>query len=113
MEFITKFRSYMEKLEAEHGVLLNCNDEGKDRRRKIHYVLFSIGQQGRDVFNTMTWKKKKNAKGNATDKVNITVRQLIKNFEDYFLPKKNLVAERREYFWKNQNDDETFDQYMA
>ena len=57
-------RVYHQKIKAEHGVLLNCNDEGKDRRRKIHYVLFSIGQQGRDVFNTMTWKKKKNAKGN-------------------------------------------------
>ena len=86
---------------------------GKAEEEKYTMFLFSIGQQGRDVFNTMTWEKKRNAKGNATDKVNITVRQLIKNFEDYFLPKKNLVAERREYFWKNQNDDETFDQYMA
>ena len=49
----------------------------------------------------MTWEKKRNAKGNPTDKVNITVRQLIKNFDDYFLPKNNLVEERREYFWKN------------
>ena len=49
----------------------------------------------------MTWEKKRNAKGNPTDKVNITVRQLIKNFDDYFLPKNNLVVERREYFWKN------------
>ena len=86
---------------------------GKTEEEKYTMFLFSIGQQGRDVFNTMTWEKKRNANGNATDKVNITVRQLIKNFEDYFLPKKNLVAERREYFWKNQNDDETFDQYMA
>ena len=86
---------------------------GKTEEEKYTMFLFSIGQQGRDVFNTMTWEKKRNAKGNATDKVNITVRQLIKNFEDYFLTKKNLVAERREYFWKNQNDDETFDQCMA
>ena len=86
---------------------------GKTEEEKYTMFLFLIGQQGRDVFNTMTWEKKRNAKGNATDKVNITVRQLIKNFEDYFLPKKNFVAERREYFWKNQNDDETFDQYMA
>ena len=40
----------------------------------------------------MTWEKKRNAKGNPTDKVNITVRQLIKNFDDYFLPKNNLVV---------------------
>ena len=44
------------------------------------------------MFNTMTWEKKRNAKGNSTEKVNITVRQLIKNFDDYFLPKNNLVV---------------------
>ena len=74
---------------------------GKTEEEKYTMFLFSIGQQGRDVFNTMTWEKKRNAKGNSTDKVNITVRQLIKNFDDYFLPKNNLVVERREYFWKN------------
>ena len=25
----------VKKMEAEHGVLVNCNNEGKDRRRKI------------------------------------------------------------------------------
>ena len=28
----------MEKMETEHGVLLNCNNEGKDRIRKIQCV---------------------------------------------------------------------------
>ena len=32
----TKFSSYMEKMEAENGILLNCLDEGKERRRKMH-----------------------------------------------------------------------------
>ena len=41
-----------------------------------------------------------------------TVRQLFKNFEDYCLPKKNLVVARRKFIWKNQNDDVTFEQYM-
>ena len=26
------------KVAAEHGVLLNCNDQGKDRRRKVQCV---------------------------------------------------------------------------
>ena len=47
------------------------------------------------------------------DEDDIKVRQLFKNFEGYCLPKKNLAVERRRFFWKNQNDDETFDQYMA
>ena len=41
------------------------------------------------------------------------MRQLFKNFEDYRLPNKNLVVKRRKFFWKNQNDDETFDQCMT
>ena len=34
-------------------------------------------------------------------------------FSADFAPKKNLVVERRKFFWRNQQDDETFDQYMT
>ena len=61
----------------------------------------------------MEWEKKVDAEGNETDEDNITVKELFKNFEEYCLPKKNLVVERRKFFWKNQHDDETFDQYMT
>ena len=64
------------------------------------------------MFNTLIWEKKRNAEGNPTDEDDITVRQLFKSFDDYCLPKKNLVVERRKFLWKNQHDDETFDQYM-
>ena len=103
----------MEKMEVENGVLLNCLDEGKDRRKKCSVFLFSAGEQGRDVFNTRTWEKKRNAEGNPRHEDDITVRQFLKNFEDCYLPKKNLAVERRTFFWKNQNDNETFDQYMT
>ena len=51
--------------------------------------------------------------GNPTDEDDITVKQLFQNFEEYCLPRKNLVVERRKLFWKNQHDDETFDQDMT
>ena len=60
--------------------------------------MFMLNRKVRDVFNTMTWEKKKNAEGNPTDEDDITVRQLFKDFEDYCLPKKNLVVERRKFF---------------
>ena len=41
------------------------------------------------------------------------MRQLFKNFEDYCLPKKDLVVERTKFIGKNQNDYETFDQYIT
>ena len=45
-------------METEHGVLLNCNNKEKDRRGKIQC------EQGRDVFNTMTWEKKRAVESN-------------------------------------------------
>ena len=64
---------------------------------KYSMTLFLIVEQGKDVFNTVTWQKK----GNPTDVDGIIVRQLSINFEDYHLPKMNLVVERRKFFWKN------------
>ena len=69
--------------------------------------LFLIGEQGRDIFNTIEWDKKVDAQGDQTEEDDITVKKLFKRFEDYCLSKKNLVVERRKFFWKNQHDDET------
>ena len=69
--------------------------------------LFLIGEQGRDIFNTIEWDKKLDAQGDQTEEDDITVKKVFKTFEDYCLPKKNLVVERRKFFWKNQHDDET------
>ena len=69
--------------------------------------LFLIGEQGRDIFNTIEWDKKVDAQGDQTEEDDITVKKLFKSFEDYCLSKKNLVVERRKFFWKNQHDDET------
>ena len=69
--------------------------------------LFLIGEQGRDIFNTIEWDKKLDAQGDQTEEDDITVKKVFKTFEDYCLPKKNLVVKRRKFFWKNQHDDET------
>lgn len=92
-------------MDAKHGVLFNCKIE----EQKYNVFLSLIGEQGRNVFTTTTWKKKRNAAGNPTDKDDITVKQLFRNFEDYCLPKENFVVERRKFFRKNTHDDETFD----
>ena len=43
----------MKKLEAEHGVLVNCNNEGKEKKKNSVF-LFLIGKQERNMLNTMT-----------------------------------------------------------
>ena len=60
----------------------------------------------------MEWNKKVDARGNQKEEHDITVKKLFKRFEEYCLSKNNLVVERRKFFWKNQHDDETFDQFM-
>ena len=52
------------------------------------------------------------AQGNQTED-DITVKNLFKRFEEQDLSKKNLVVEREKFFWKNQHDEETFDQFMT
>ena len=44
---------------------------GKTEEGKCNVFLFLIGEQGRDVFNTMTWEKKRNAESNPTDTVTL------------------------------------------
>ena len=85
---------------------------GKIEEEKYSVFLFLIGKQGRNIFNTTEWVKKADALGNQTEEDDITVKKLFKRFREYCLPKKNLVVERT-FFWKNQYDDETFDQFMT
>ena len=85
---------------------------GKTEEEKHSVFLFLIGEQGRDIFNTIEWGKRVDAQGNQREEDNIMVKKLFKRFEKYCLPKKNLVVERRKFFWKN-HDDETFDQFMT
>ena len=81
-------------MEEEHGVLINCSDEGKDRKRKIQSIpVFNWWSRKR---NAMTGKKKITAVGNQTDEDDITVRQLFnKNFEDYCLSKEKLSSGKK------------------
>ena len=50
----------MEKMETEHGVLFNSNDEGKDRRRKIQSVpvLFLYTFTVRQLFKTTAYQRR-------------------------------------------------------
>ena len=41
------------------------------------------------------------------------MKALFQKFEDYCLPKKNLIAERRKFFTRNQQHDETIDTYIT
>ena len=94
-------------------IYLTAMVRGKTEKERYNVFLFLIGGRGRDIFNTVEWDKKVDAQRNQTEEDDITVKKLFKRFEEYYLPKKNLVLERRNFFWKNQHDDEIFDQFMT
>ena len=85
---------------------------GKTEEEKYSVSLFLIGEQGKYIFYTIEWDKKVDAQGNQTEEDRIMVMKLLR-FKEYYLPKTNLVVEKRKFFWKNQHDDETFDQFVT
>ena len=48
-----------------------------------------------------------------TEEDDITVKALSQKFEDYCLPKKNLIVKRRRLFTRNQQHDETIYAYIT
>ena len=55
-------------------------------KKKIQCILFLIGEQGREIFNTMEWGKIEVADGNPTEKDNNTIDELFKKFDEYCEP---------------------------
>ena len=61
----------------------------------------------------LTHGNKKIRDGVETEEDGITVKALFQKFEDYCLPNKNLIVERRRFFTRNQQNDETIDSYIT
>ena len=102
-----------EKWRQNMGFYLTVMMREKTEKEKYSVFLFLIGEQRRDIFNTIEWDKKLDAQRNQTEEDDITVKKLFERFEECCLPKKNIVVERRKFFWKNQHNDETSDQFMT
>ena len=92
---------------------LNAVMKQKTEEEKYSVFLFIIGEKGREIFNTWTWEKKLDENNQPTDEDDITIKLLMEKFEAYCLPKKNLVIERRKFFTRNQQPDETIDGYIT
>ena len=71
---------------------LNAVKSGKTEGQQYSTFSFVIGERGREIFNTFTWNKQIRD-GVETEEDDITVKALFQKFEDYCLPKKNLIAE--------------------
>ena len=84
----------------------------KTEKEKYSTFLFLIGEVGREIFNTWAWPKIKDEAGNKTDEDQIPVTELFRKFEEYCIPKRNLIIERRKFFKRDQRIDENIDSYV-
>ena len=91
---------------------LNTVMSGKTEEQQYSTFLFLIGERGREIFNTFIWNKKIRD-GVETEEDDITMKVLFPKFEDYCLPKKNLIAERSRFFTRNQQHDVTIGAYIT
>ena len=95
------------------SLYLTAAMHGKSELERYSTFLYIIGERGREIFNNMEWQKKTNEEGIVTDEDDITVQGLFQKFETYCLPKKNLIIERRRFFMRNQQHDESIDAYLT
>ncbi|XP_019746382.1 uncharacterized protein LOC109528343 [Hippocampus comes] len=75
---------------------------GDDEKLKAHILLHVIGEDALDVYNSFR-----------LDEANLTLAELMKKFEEYFVPKQNVTFERYKFFTHDQQQGVPFDQYLA
>ena len=76
----------------------------EDEVRQVATLLAVIGKEANKVFRTFTW-------ASAGDEKKIA--PVLKQFEDYCIPRENTIYERFLFFTRDQRESETVDQYMT
>ncbi|CAC5359831.1 unnamed protein product [Mytilus coruscus] len=75
----------------------------KTEKEQCRAVLYVIGLEGREIYNTFNFGE------NEADKLEV----LLKKFEDYCIPKKNVTVIRHRFNTRVQNPSESIDQYLT
>ena len=68
---------------------------GKSEEEKYSVFLFLIGEQGRDIFNTIEWDKKLDAQGSQTEEDGVTVKKLFEKFEEYCVKEESSGGKKK------------------
>ena len=98
-------------METKHVVLHKCNHVKEEEKHS--FFLFSMGEAGREIFNTSFWPKVTSEDDQPTEEDDISVPALFKNLEDYCKPHGNLIVERHIFNTRKQNPSESIDQYVT
>ena len=99
MNIAERWRRWKETTQLYLSINMAKSDE-KEQGAAFRYV---IGQEGRDIYNTMAFTEAQ------VDKID----ELFKKFEEYCEPRKNIIVERYKFNTRVQRNDETADQYVT
>lgn len=75
-----------------------CELKNKEKTVQVNILLHVIGDQCREVYEQFEETSK-------------DLQSLLKKFDSFFLPKKNLTIERHRFFTRDQRDSESIEQY--
>ena len=89
----------------KHSVQLYLNIAMADKTEayKCKTLIYVIGKEGREMFNTFT-----SAEG-GKDKLD----KLLEKFENYCIPKKNVTMERHNFNTRTQGSTKLIDQFVT
>ena len=76
----------------------------EDEERQVATLLAVIGKEANKVFRTFTW-------ADPADSQKVTL--VLKQFEDYCIPRQNVTYERFRFFTRDQGATESVDQYVT
>lgn len=91
------------KWEQTMRLYLNIAMHERDEKDKCSAFLYIIGQDGREIFNTMTILQDDKDK----------IEPLFKKFKDYCAPRENITVWRHKFYTRQQGKTETIDQYVT
>lgn len=99
----------------EHWTLFEKTElKGKSEEEKCSYFLLCIGENAREVHKTLAFSTPEtstNTEGATVWKR--TTQELKTAFKAYCNPRKNLTFERHKFNTRNQDENETIDQYVT
>ena len=99
----------------EHWMLFEKTElKGKSEEEKCSYFLLCIGEKAREVHKTLAFSTPEtstNTKGATVWKR--TTQELKTAFKAYCNQRKNLTFERHKFNTRNQDENETIDQYVT
>ena len=104
------WKAWKQKIQLYTDLALN----GKDKNYQRKTFLYVIGETGREIYETLTFKKTA-ADGTTTiiAENDRTVADLISAFDGYCIPKSNETLERYHFFTRSQSTSESIEQYVT